>query len=534
MSARSGRAGRSNQQTGSGRGLFPISSAGRVCHGGHTLSRTLASLIDGLPIELVRGSPSTIIGDLVEDSRRAGPASLFIARAGLAADGEDHIPDAVRRGAVAVLTRSAGPNVEGPTTLLTTGDVAGVIGPLAERFHGDPAAALRLVGVTGTNGKTTVAHLVHQVLSRAGARCGLIGTVLLDDGRGPRPADMTTPPAIEISRHLAAMVRNACTAAVLEVSSHALHQQRTAGLAFDVGVFTNLSGDHLDYHGTLDEYTKAKAVLFRSLPRAGIAVVNADDPAARRMTEGCVARVLACSLADSRAACTAEIGAQTIRHTEVRLRGPWGLCAVRLPLAGRHNVANALHAAAACWALGVDGATLRTALEQCAAPPGRLEPVTMPHDDFSVLVDYAHTDDALDNVLRTLRPLVPAGGRLRVVFGCGGDRDRTKRPRMGRVAAGLADELFVTSDNPRTEDPRAIIDEILTGVPPSRRGDASAVVDRRAAIEAAVGTARPADVLLIAGKGHEPCQIIGTRRRPFDDRRVAAAALARRREAAPA
>jgi UDP-N-acetylmuramoyl-L-alanyl-D-glutamate--2,6-diaminopimelate ligase len=496
----------------------------------------ISELIEGLPIQVVRGSATAVVGGIVEDSRRAAPGCLFAARAGLSTDGRAHIGDAVSRGAVAILARDAQhlPKLHPGLTALSAEDVAGLIGPLAERLNGRPGAALRLVGVTGTNGKTTVSHLIHHTLNRAGVHCGLMGTVHVDDGRQVEPAALTTPPAPEISRRLAAMVRNRCTAAVMEVSSHALHQRRTAGLPFDVGVFTNLSGDHLDYHDSIEAYGRTKAMLFGALPPTGWAVVNADDPASALMSEGCRAQVIRCSLHDRKADCFAAIGTQSITGIDARFSGPWGNFDLHLPLAGRHNVANALEAAAACSALGVDRWSLLEALSNCGAPPGRLEPVTGPGDPVTVLVDYAHTDDALANVLRTLRPLVPSGGSLRVVFGCGGDRDRTKRPRMGSVAAELADELYVTSDNPRTEDPQGIIDEIARGIPAPRWPDTIRLVDRKLAIESAIDHARPGDVVLIAGKGHEPYQIVGTTRRPFDDRRTAAEALAQHRTAASA
>jgi UDP-N-acetylmuramoyl-L-alanyl-D-glutamate--2,6-diaminopimelate ligase len=478
-----------------------------------------------------RGSAATVIDQIVEDSRCAAPGCLFAARAGLKTDGRAHIGDAVARGAAAVLahdTERLG-DLPGAVTVLSAGDVAGLVGVLAERVHGCPGAALKLVGITGTNGKTTVSHLVHHMLRHAGMRCGLMGTIRIDDGRRVQEATLTTPPAIEISRCLAAMVRNGCTAAVMEVSSHALDQGRTAGLPFNVGVFTNLSGDHLDYHGTLEAYRESKAALLQALPPAGWAVINADDPAAQRMIDGCGARVLSCSLVDASADCCARIGRQTIASVDAEFSGPWGVFNIHLPLAGRHNVANALQAAAASFSLGLDRSALQQALACCTAPPGRLEPVTRPGDRATVLVDYAHTDDALANVLRTLRPLVPDGGSLRVVFGCGGDRDRAKRPRMGRVAAEFADQLYVTSDNPRTEEPEAIIDEITRGIPSLRWPDTSVLVDRKLAIETAIDRTRPGDVVLIAGKGHEPYQIVGTEKRPFDDRRIAAEALAHHR-----
>ncbi len=490
----------------------------------------LAELIEGLSIELIQGSASVEITGIEEDSRRATPGCLFAARTGSESDGRAYISDAVAAGAAAVLV-PCGTQVDlaRSVPVLATPDVAAVLGPLAERTWSRPSEALRLIGVTGTNGKTTVSHLVQHILNTAGLQCGLIGTVRIDDGQRQHASTLTTPPAPELSALLAAMVGNHCAAAVLEVSSHALHQRRTAGLAFDVGVFTNLSGDHLDYHDTPEAYADAKAMLFRSLPSTGYAVINIDDPAASTMMVDCPAQPLTCSLADRGAECFAEIGRQAITRVEAIFHGPWGSFEVRLPLAGVHNVTNALQAAAAAFALGIGRGTLQSALEQCVPPPGRLEAVTGPGDAFTVLVDYAHTDAALANVLQTLRPLVPPDGRLRVVFGAGGDRDRTKRPRMGRVAAEIADDLIITSDNPRTEEPAAIIDEIAAGVPEARRPNTILLADRRQAIEVSISEARPGDVVLIAGKGHEPYQVIGTERRPFDDRAVVAAALDRRR-----
>ncbi len=489
---------------------------------------TIAELIAGLSIELVRGSGSTVIREIVEDSRCAGPGCLFVARAGAKVDGCAFIADAIAGGAVAVLCNDAGAVPDGAAVVVAD-DVATAVGRLAERFHGHPGKALRLIGITGTNGKTTTAHLIHQILNQAGVRCGLVGTVQIDDGAAVTPASLTTPPAIETSRILRRMVDSGCAAAALEVSSHALQQRRTAGLSFHAAVFTNLSGDHLDYHGTMDAYAQAKAGLFESLVAESCAIVNIDDPAADRMLRDCVGRTLRCSLTDPTADCFAEVGRQTIANVEVVLTGPWGVFEVCLGLIGRHNVANALHAAAVCWVFGVERAALQSGLSCCTPPPGRLEAVTGRGNDFTVLVDYAHTDDALANVLHALRPLVPIGGRLRLVFGCGGDRDRTKRPRMARTAARFADELIITSDNPRTEDPQAIIDDILEGIPAQRLAETITLVDRRHAIEHAIQRTQPGDVLLIAGKGHEPYQIIGTQKRPFDDRLVAADALTNHR-----
>ncbi|MEE8155793.1 MAG: UDP-N-acetylmuramoyl-L-alanyl-D-glutamate--2,6-diaminopimelate ligase [Phycisphaerales bacterium] len=487
----------------------------------------IAELIQGSSIELVRGSPQTEVCEIVEDSRVASAGCLFVARAGTESDGSAFIEEAVSKGSVAILGANS-TNIPEGVVALTADSPARAAAHLAERFNGHPATILQIVGITGTNGKTTIAHLVHHLLTHADVTCGLIGTVQIDDGAETTPASLTTPSAIDVSRLLRAMVNNHCTAAAIEVSSHALDQDRVAELPFDVAVFSNLSGDHLDYHQSMDDYAQAKARLFRSLSPDACAVINIDDPNASQMVRDCSARVLTTSLVDPGADCFAKCDNQTIEQVDASFRGPWGKFSVCLPLVGEHNVANALQAAAACWVMGLKRDALRTGLNSCSAPPGRLEPVTTPNDDFTVFVDYAHTDDALGNVLQALRPLVPEAGRLRVVFGCGGDRDRTKRPRMAEVAARYADELIITSDNPRTEDPQTIIDEILVGVPASCRADIMSVVDRRAAIEYAIEQCGPNDVVLIAGKGHEPYQIIGTQKRPFDDRRVAAEAIASR------
>jgi UDP-N-acetylmuramyl-tripeptide synthetase len=423
---------------------------------------------------------------------------------------------------------------------LVSDDVARESAVIAERFYGEPSKSLKVVGVTGTNGKTTVSWLVHALLKRAGMPCGLIGTVIVDDGSEVAPASLTTPPATELSRTLSVMVESGCRCASLEVSSHALAQGRVSGISFDVGVFTNLTGDHLDYHGTSEAYGDAKARLFDMLSSEGVAIVNGDDPAHERMVRDCRARVLRCSLGNERAECAARISEMTITGTRLALTGPWGRIDCRIGLVGEHNAMNALQACAACHALGVDPEELAEGLSRVHAPPGRLEPVTATNDPLSVFVDYAHTDDALEKVLKAVRPLVDkSGGRLWVVFGCGGDRDRTKRPRMGAVCDRLADMLVVTSDNPRTEDPEAIIADISKGLESPGSPRVMVNPDRERAISHAIARAREGDLVLIAGKGHEDYQILpdgmgGTVRRHFDDREVARAALSKRGMAAVA
>lgn len=504
----------------------------------------LDDLIVGLdvqPVGVPVGGGVVRICDLTEDSRTVMPGSLFVARQGGKSDGRAFVATAVKAGAVAVLSDDAALRVPAPAVLLHADDVPLAAARLAERFYGDPTSRLKLVGVTGTNGKTTTTFLIHQLLNGVGVRCGLIGTVVVDDGTEVAPAQLTTPPALELSRTFARMLESGCAAAAIEASSHALHQKRTAGLKFGVGVFTNLTHDHLDYHHTMEEYAAAKAILFAGLGPEATVVVNATDPWTPRMLRDCRARVVRCAVgAEGHADLRALIRRVSATGMDVTITGPWGEWSLKLPLIGTYNAMNALQAAAAVAALGVDPALIATGLTRIAAPPGRLEGVTTPADPFAVYVDYAHTDDALERVLTVAREILDAGGedqerapKLHVVFGCGGDRDRTKRPKMGRLAAAIADRVIVTSDNPRTEKPGAIIDQILTGVAAGQRGKVVVHADREQAIHAAVAQAEVGDIVIIAGKGHEDYQLVpdgagGIVRNHFDDREVARAALAKR------
>ncbi len=493
----------------------------------------LSDLLHDVPVTIAGGtSLNPAIASVTDDSRAVKAGALFIARSGTKSDGRTFIADAIAKGAVAIL--SDGP-VELPetararVTVALTKDGAMATALVGERFHGSPTKHLEVLGVTGTNGKTTIAHLTQQLLTRAGHRCGLIGTVEVDDGRTRTPSTLTTPGALQLAELFARMVENGCDYATMEVSSHALHQRRVGAIRFACGTFTNLTGDHLDYHGTMEAYAAAKAMLFESLDADAHAIINMDDPWHRAMCVGRAPRLL-CSVSDPRADCRATIEEVALDSMRVRFEGPWGDLRVRLPLVGRHNAINALEAAAAAWTQGVTAEQLADALEHCEAPPGRLQPVPLASEvgGFSVLVDYAHTDDALLNVLTALRPVVPSGSKLRVVFGCGGDRDRTKRPRMAAVACANADQVVITSDNPRTERPDAIVEDILRGVPDAARGKVHVEVDRAVAIAWAVGEARTGDIILIAGKGHEDYQIVGTEKRQFDDRQHANDALRRR------
>ncbi|HWB21200.1 MAG TPA: UDP-N-acetylmuramoyl-L-alanyl-D-glutamate--2,6-diaminopimelate ligase [Phycisphaerales bacterium] len=484
----------------------------------------LDELVTGFGIRQYHGPKDVEIHGVDEDSRAVGAGWLFVARAGLKTDGSKFIASAVNAGASAVLTEDPSAVPES-VAALTADDIPAAGAKLAERLAGNPSQRLRLIGVTGTNGKTTTTSLIKQMLDAAGKKCGLVGTVMVDDGQESVQAEMTTPAAGKISELLRRRVKNGCEACAMETSSHALEQRRTAGLNFEAGVFTNLTGDHLDYHGTMDAYRNAKAILFKQLPKSGVAVLNMDDPAWESMAKVTQASVVTCSLRNSGAMALGTIRRQTIKGTEMTARGPWGSWDVFVPLIGAHNMMNVLQAAAVCAGMGVEAEVIREAMCRCAAPAGRLEPVTSEEDAFTVLVDYAHTDDALENVLRALRPIVGSEKKLRVAFGCGGNRDATKRPRMAKVAWTYADDVTVTSDNPRLEEPMKIIEMILAGVPAEKRTKTEVEADRAKAIRSIIGRAEAGDIVVIAGKGHEDYQIIGSTKFPFDDRVVAKDAL---------
>ncbi|MEM9064487.1 MAG: UDP-N-acetylmuramoyl-L-alanyl-D-glutamate--2,6-diaminopimelate ligase [Planctomycetota bacterium] len=502
----------------------------------------LAKLIQGIGLHHAAGPPpeGVRVSDLTEDSRTAVTGSLFIARAGTAQDGKRFVGDARRAGACAVVTDDASLDFHG-LTVLVADDVTQATAEIAERFFGGPTQLLKLIGVTGTNGKSTVAHVAHHLLNHAGQRCGLIGTIEIDDGREVAPASMTTPPALELSRTLATMHEHGCGWCAMEVSSHALDQKRAAGLSFDVGVFTNLTGDHQDYHVSMEAYAAAKRRLFGLVVSGGTAVVNADDPASEGMVEDFDGPVIRCRADDERDAdAWVELHDESPAGSELTLHGPWGEAEVLLKLHGRHNAMNALQAVAASYVVGLPAGAVVPALNAVRPPAGRLERVEIEAVGVplpAVYVDFAHSDDALRAALEGLRPVVPEGARLWAVFGCGGEKDRSKRPRMGSIAAELADRVIVTSDNPRSEQPSEIIDEVLTGISDRDRRRVDVQARRERAVLAAVRGARPNDVVLLAGKGHETTQEIagadGTVIAvPFDDREHARAALlARLREA---
>lgn len=475
-------------------------------------SRPLAAVL----ADLGAGSPLTatdlrIIGDPTEvsvsgvthDSRTVGPGSVFCAVRGLVHDGHGFVADAVRSGAAAVLVDHpvAAAQQAGVVQLLVA-DVRASMGPVAAAFWGNPARHLRMIGITGTNGKTSTAHLLGAVLAAAGEPVSVLGTLT---------QTRTTPEATELQERLAGIVADGTRTVVMEVTSHALALDRVAGIRFGVGVFTNLTQDHLDFHGTMEAYFRAKARLFEA-ERSERGVVNVDDPYGRLLRDAAVIPTSGYSLQE----------AADLAFDASGSRFVWRGTPVTLRLGGAFSVSNALAAATTASLLGIDEATIAVGLAT-AHVPGRFEPVDA-GQPFTVVVDYAHTPDALERVLQAARGITGSGGRVLCVFGCGGDRDRGKRPLMGRIATDRSDVAVLTSDNPRTEDPMAIIAEVEAGVVTT--GGLRVEADRRTAIGMALAEARPGDVVVIAGKGHEQGQTVGDTVLPFDDRSVAAEALA--------
>lgn len=469
-------------------------------------SRDIATIAASLPpdqlLDVIGVEDATPIVDVTHDSREVRPGWVFACVVGDHFDGHDFAGAAVDAGAAALLVDRPLP-YDVPQVVVR--DVRRAMGWFAAGVHGHPATKLRTIGITGTNGKTTTSYLVAAILRAAGIETRVQGTL-----SGVR----TTPEATELQRLLAGYVADGVQAVVMEVSSHALALHRVAGIEFDVALFTNLGRDHLDLHESMEAYFRAKASLFdRSQSRRG--VTNIDDPYGRLLLDAAEIEVTGYSLAD------VEDPLAAADHVTFGWRGR----RVLVPLGGHFNVMNALAALTTADAFGVDPDVAVAGIGTTSAVPGRFEVVTVPGHPFSVVVDYAHTPDALVGVLTTARSIT-AGGDVVVVFGCGGDRDADKRPLMGAAAAAHADRVVITSDNPRHEDPQAIIDAALSGIESRYRGAVRVEPDRRAAIELAIRDARPGDVIVIAGKGHETTQTIGDIATPFDDRAVAREVLA--------
>ncbi|HAP39287.1 MAG TPA: UDP-N-acetylmuramoyl-L-alanyl-D-glutamate--2,6-diaminopimelate ligase [Nitrospira sp.] len=471
------------------------------------------------------GDQQVTITGLTDDSRTVEPGSLFVAVPGERVDGHDFVDRVLAAGAAALVVGRA--VSAGPTPTVRVQDSRAALGMIGSRFYGDPSLSLRMIGVTGTNGKTTTTYVVKTMLEASRRQVGLIGTVAYLVGKESIPASHTTPGALELQKLFARMVEKRLDTVVMEVSSHALALDRTAGSEFDVAVFTNLTQDHLDFHVDMECYFQAKRKLFSELGQSGTrkerkrAIINLDDPWSRRMREACTVPVWTYGLGAQ-----ADLRAENVRlsaaGTTFTLRSPAGTCTIQSRLVGEHNVYNLLAAIGVVLHEGLTLDEVRAAVGAVSNVPGRFERVEA-GQDFTVVVDYAHTEDALVRLLTAAQAL--RTGRIITVFGCGGDRDRTKRPKMGRAAVQYSDVVILTSDNPRTEDPAAILREVEVGVKEALadRGHVryQMLADRRAAIEAAVREAKTDDMVLIAGKGHEDYQIVGTTKHHFDDREVA-------------
>lgn len=484
---------------------------------------TFESIIEYCKPVSVTGPAPAEVGKLCQDSRDIEPGDLFIAIRGTKSDGHNFISEAVENGASAIICEEDLPYKNICTVVVK--NTRKLLGPLAQFMAGNPADSLTIIGITGTNGKTTVATLIWQILIKLGHKASLLGTVEKKILNKTFKSKLTTADPIELANDLREMVRAGSKYLVMEVSSHALDQKRVKGISFDVAIFTNLSHDHLDYHDSFSNYASAKKKLFNKLNSSSWAITNVDDPRGEWITNSTPAKVLSFSFEG-----------KGLIHPELKKSDEKGnvflidSTKVKTPLVGKFNAYNAVEALLACTALGLDGREVAQALSDCKGAPGRMERVTRPGSDSkrepTIFVDYAHTPDALENVSETIREFIKPDQNLLILFGCGGDRDRLKRPKMAEIAEKYADNIYVTSDNPRTEDPGKIITEILGGF--SSTKNVIQLLSRKKAIDKCIAGAGDNDIILIAGKGHETYQEINGTRTHFDDREIAREALIQR------
>ena len=503
--------------------------------------RELLATLSGISFDAQHPALDAEVKGLSTNSHACGAGDLFLGMPGTRVDGGDFWQSAIASGAIAAIISTqaaektppqppqpplAKEGLEELPCVIVATDMAQVCGHIATAFYGNPASKLKLVGVTGTNGKTTTTHLIEFLLNQMQLPAAIFGTLYTRWPGFQQTALYTTPFAIDLQKQLAESVAAGCKHGVMEVSSHALAQQRVLGCSFEVAVFTNLTQDHLDYHRDMEDYFDAKALLFSQNYLKNLAVVNIDDSYGRRIVESLKSdKVWSYSTSDK----TADLYADDLQYQPNGVKGmlhtPKGETAFVLPLVGQFNLSNMLAAVGAVLELGLDLSAIVEKLSQFSGVPGRMERVQIsPDQDISVIVDYAHTPDSLENLLKASRPFIP--GKMICVFGCGGDRDRTKRPIMGKIVAELADVAVVTSDNPRTENPDRILEDVLAGIPATVKP--VVMCDRAAAIRTAIIDAKPGDGVLIAGKGHEDYQILGTEKVHFDDREQARDALTAR------
>lgn len=479
----------------------------------------LSQLIKSIDVIELAASPECEIGGISYDSRTTKPGDLFVAISGFATDGYKYIPSAAQNGAAVVVCDRV-PQVEVPYVLV--GDCRRALALISREFFGDPAGKMKIIGITGTNGKTTTTYLLKHLLEKSlGAKVGLVGTNGNMIGDEFIHTERTTPESLELQQLFAQMHESGCTYVVMEVSSHSLVLSRVAGIDFAVGAFTNLTQDHLDFHHTMEEYAHAKAMLFNA---CRVGCINLDDAWADAMMKNASCRLMTYSAEDKDALLTAHDIRLSAKGVSFTARFDGESAAVSLAIPGRFSVYNALNTIAVGLALGISLADCAKAMETAHGVKGRMELV--PTDgDYTIVIDYAHTPDALENALKALR--ADHAGRLVALFGCGGDRDRTKRPIMGAIAADNADFVIVTSDNPRTEEPQAIIDEILAGLE-GKKTEHVTICDRAEAIKWAIDNHRANDVILLAGKGHEDYQVVGHEKHHMDEREIVAEHIEKR------
>ncbi|HOW34817.1 MAG TPA: UDP-N-acetylmuramoyl-L-alanyl-D-glutamate--2,6-diaminopimelate ligase [Candidatus Omnitrophota bacterium] len=478
----------------------------------------LKKLLNGIDgVELPECFAALSVESISCDSRDIQKNSLFVAVKGPISDGADFVVSAISKGAKIIAKEKGRGDTDDfankDVCILIVKDSKKFLRDVLMRFYGDPSQKVRTIGITGTNGKTTISYLFESILRQAGKKCTVIGTVNYRLGGKVIPSKNTTPGIVDNQRYLSEMAREGIDYCVMEVSSHALDQGRVDAIDFKVGVFTNLTGDHLDYHKTMEEYFTAKALLFSRLSKDSCAVINIDDEYGVRLLPMTRANSITYAL-NHKADVTAENIVLNFSQTAFTLKTPQGRIPIQTKLIGRHNIYNILSAAAGCFGEGISLEGIRDGIENLSVVPGRLEQVVC-GQDFNVFVDYAHTEDALKNVLTNLRAVSKA--KIIVVFGCGGDRDKTKRPKMGRVAGRLADWCILTSDNPRSEDPQSILEQVTSGF---QERNYEVISDREAAIKKALISAKKGDIVLIAGKGHETYQIFKDKTIDFDDREV--------------
>ncbi|MCA8829329.1 UDP-N-acetylmuramoyl-L-alanyl-D-glutamate--2,6-diaminopimelate ligase [Hymenobacter sp. BT728] len=483
----------------------------------NTLHTSLSALLPAVPVLAQHGPAEVALTGLTLDSRQAGPGMVFFALRGTATDGHQFIPKAVGQGAAVVVCEELPAELNPATTYVQVPDSAEAMARMAAEFYGHPSRKLHLVGVTGTNGKTTCATMLHKLFRELGYHCGLLSTVQNQIDEEVIPSTHTTPDAIRLNELLARMLKAGCTHVFMEVSSHSVVQHRVTGLHFAGGIFTNLTHDHLDYHGTFDNYLKAKKGFFDMLPKSAFALTNADDKRGAVMLQNVRGRRETYSLRGN-GTFRGKLIENAVHGLHLEVDGR----EVQFRLIGVFNAYNLLAIYGAAVLLGEEPTEVLTVLSGLTSAPGRFEPIVSPKSRITGIVDYAHTPDALENVLQTIADIRQPSQQVITVVGCGGNRDGAKRPIMARLAAELSDRAVLTSDNPRFEDPNEILAQMQAGVPAEALGKVLTITDRREAIKTAVALAGPGDIVLVAGKGHETYQDVQGVKSDFDDKHVLA------------